>query len=104
MATKVVDVIKVTLDDERVLECKPLKIKYLREFMERITDLQEVVADNVASLDIMLDCSEIAIRQYVKGGIPREELEELLDLPTMYRIIEGASGIVLDDQDEESPN
>jgi hypothetical protein len=103
MATTVVDVIKVTLDDERVIECKPLKIKYLREFMTRITDLQDVVSDNVASLDVLLDCCEIALRQYVKGGIPKEDLEELLDLPTMYRIVEGASGIVLDEQ-SDSPN
>lgn len=103
MATTVVEPIKVTLDDERVLVCKPLKIKYLREFMTRMTDLSDVVEDNVASLDVMFDCCEIAIRQYVKGGIPREELEELLDTPTMFRIIEGASGIVLDEKDE-SPN
>jgi hypothetical protein len=51
-----------------------------------------------------LDCCEIALRQYVKGGIPKEELEELLDLPTMYRIVEGASGIVLDATDDENPN
>lgn len=103
MATTVIDVVEVTLDDERVLKCKPLKIKYLREFMARISDLQGVVDDNVESLEIIFDCCEIALRQYVKGGVPREDLEELLDLPTMYRIIEGASGIVLDDNDE-SPN
>lgn len=104
MATTVVDVIKVTLDDERVIACKPLKIKYLRPFMERISDLQELKAsDNAASLDILVDCCEIALQQYIKGGIAREDLEDLLDLPTMYRIIEGASNIVLDDQGD-SPN
>lgn len=97
MATKVIDIIKVTLDDGRVLECKPLKIKYLRDFMARVADLQKVMEDNVASLDVLLDCCEIAIQQYVEGGIAREELEVLLDLPTMYRIVEGASGIVLDE-------
>ena len=103
MATKVVEVVKVTLDDGRVIECKSLKIKYLRDFMTRIADLQEVATDNVASIDVLLDCCEIALRQYVKGGIAKEDLEELLDLPTMYRIIEGASGIVLDAEDE-NPN
>lgn len=104
MATKVVDIVKVTLDDGRVIECKPLKIKYLREFMERISDLGEVLTDNVQSIDVLRDCCEIALRQYVKGGIPQEDLEELLDLPTMYRIIEGASGIVLDAEDDTNPN
>jgi hypothetical protein len=106
MATTVVNVVKISLDDDKYkdIECKSLKVKYLREFMTRISDLQDVVTDNVASIDVLLDCCEIALRQYVKGGIPKEELEELLDLPTMYRIVEGASGIVLDATDDENPN
>lgn len=101
MATRVIDVVKVKLDDGREIECKPLKIKYLREFMKVIADLQGVVDDNVKSLDILLQCCEIALTQYLKETYTGEELEELLDLPTMYRIVEGASGIVLDD---DSPN
>lgn len=103
MATKVVDVISVTLDDETVLECKPLKIKYLRKFMDRISNLSELVDDNVKSIDLITDCTEIALEQYAPGKYTRDNLEELLDLPIMYRIIEGASGIVLDNSDE-SPN
>jgi hypothetical protein len=101
VATTVVDIIKIELDDGKEIECKPLKIKYLREFMTIIKGLEDVVSDNVKSLDILIDCCEIAMRQYTKEGITREELEEFLDLPTMYRIVEGASGIVLDDA---SPN
>ena len=40
MATKVIETIKVTLDDGKEIECKPLKIKFLREFMAKIADLQ----------------------------------------------------------------
>jgi hypothetical protein len=101
VATTVFDVIKVRLDDGREIECKPLKIKYLREFMTTIKGLEDVVTDNVGSLDILINCCEIALKQYVKDGISREEMEDILDLPTMYRIVEGASGIVLDDA---SPN
>ena len=102
MATKVIETIKVTLDDGKEIECKPLKIKFLREFMAKIADLQGVVDDNAKSLDVIIDCSEIALRQYLKSEeYSKDELEDLLDLPTMYRIIEGASGIVLDD---DSPN
>lgn len=101
MATKVVEVVKVTLDDGRIIECKPLKIKYLREFMDRIDGLSEVADDNAASLGLLIDCCEIAMRQYTRDGIPKEELEELLDLPSVYRIIEGASGIKLDEEGKE---
>ena len=101
MATKVIDVIKVKLDDGTEIECKPLKIKYLREFMKTIADLQGIEADNVKSLEVIIACAEIAMGQYMNGDFNKEKLEDLLDLPTMYRIIEGASGIKLDD---DSPN
>lgn len=101
MATTVVDVIKVELDNGVKIDAKPLKIKYLRNFMKRIGDLQgQADAEDLSQeeqLDILVDCCGIALEQYVEGGIPKEELEEVLDMPTMYRIIEGASGIVLDD-------
>jgi hypothetical protein len=103
VATTVVEIIKVTLDDGRVIECKPLKIKYLREFMTAIEGLADVADDNVRSLDILLECCDIALTQYAKGEFPKETLDELLDLPQMYRIIEGASGIVLD-AESDSPN
>ena len=101
MATTVVDVIKVKLDNGKTIECKPLKIKYLRDFMKTIADLQGIVNDNAKSLEVIITCSEIALSQYAPGEYTKEDLEELLDLPTMYRIIEGASGIKLDD---DSPN
>lgn len=100
MATTVVDVITVDLDG-KTIECKPLKIKYLRRFMERIAALSEVVDDNIGSIDILMDVCGIALEQYTKKTWETEELEEVLDLPLMYRIVEGASGIVLDDA---SPN
>lgn len=101
MATKVIDVITVELDDGTKIECKPLKIRYLREFMAVIANLQGVADDNAKSLDVIIQCSEIALKQYLKEEYTKEALEDLLDLPTMYRIIEGASGIILDD---DSPN
>lgn len=103
MATTVVDVIKVELDNGVKLDCKPLKIKNLRKFMDRIGELQDVVDDNDKSVDVLLDCCQIAIGQYTGEEYSIEALEELLDLPTIYRIVEGASGIVLDDK-TDSPN
>lgn len=101
MATTVVDVIKVKLDNGKTIECKPLKIKRLREFMTAIADLQGAESDNIKSLEVIFNCSMIALKQYLSDDVTVEEMEDLLDLPTMYRIIEGASGIKLDD---DNPN
>jgi hypothetical protein len=103
MATTVVDIVTVELDGGLKLECKPLKLKRLRKFMDRVGDLSGVADDNGKSLDVLLDCCQIALEQYTSKAYSLEELEDLLDLPTMYRIIEGASGIVLDG-DNDSPN
>lgn len=102
MPTTVIDTVKCVLDDGTVIECKPLKLKYLRKFMARIAALTDVVDDNLGSLDILLDCCEIAFEQY-KYEATREEIEERFDMPQIYRVIEGASGIILDDRSAANP-
>ena len=49
--------------------------------------------DNDKSMDILLDCVQIAMEQYKPElAKDRDALEENLDLPTLYKIIEAASG------------
>jgi hypothetical protein len=103
MATTTLEVVKVELDNGMKIECKPLKIRNLRKFMDKIGELKDVADDNDKSVDILLECCQIALSQYTSEGFSVDALEDLLDLPTMYRIIEGASGIVLDEE-TDSPN
>lgn len=88
---------KITLIDGTTLEARPLKISLLKPFMKRFADLAEVSEDNDKSMDVLLDCVEIAFKQYVKEPVTREELEENIDLPTVYEVIDAASGIQLTD-------
>lgn len=101
MATKVIEIVKVTLDDGTVIEAKPLKLKLLREFMEEIDAMKNVGTDNAAMLDVLSKCVVIAMKQYAGGSWSIDDVEEKLDIYQVYRIVEGASGIVLDD---DSPN
>ena len=51
-------------------------------------------------MDVIIDCVQIAMRQYAPElADDREALEDEVDLPTAYRIIEVGSGIKLDDDD-----
>lgn len=102
MATSVFEKQSVTLFSGKKVELRPLKISVLRDFMKRFDDLTKVVDDNQKSMDVILDCIAISMRQYNaelsdkhEGG--REELEDELDMPTAYKIIEVAAGIKLDD-------
>lgn len=87
----------VTLLDGTKVEVRPLKISLLKPFMKRFADLAAVSENNDESMDVLLDCVEIAFKQYLKEPQTREELEDNIDLPTVYTVIDAASGIQLTD-------
>jgi hypothetical protein len=86
----------IKLIDGTVLKAVPLKISLLRPFMTRFADLTKVADDNDKSMDVLLDCVQIALKQY-KSDIAddREALEDNIDLPTVYKLIDAASGVNL---------
>lgn len=97
MAIEVNEEQVMTLIDGTQFSVKPLRISLLRKFMKKFDGIGEVSSDNDKSMDLLIDCVQIALEQYkpeVAGD--REKLEDLLDLPTVYKVIEAASGIKLD--------
>lgn len=97
MATKVYEKDEIVLMDGTKIALRPLKISLLREFMVRFDDLAKVMESNGESLDVLIDCAAIAMKQYNDKYADREVLEDVIDLPTVYKIIEVASGIKMDD-------
>lgn len=87
----------ITLIDGTKVDVRPLKISLLKDFMKRFADLAEVAENNDESMDVLMDCVEIAFKQYLKDPVTREELEDNIDLPTVYEVIDAASGIQLTD-------
>jgi hypothetical protein len=66
--------------------------------MEKFEKIAGVAEDNAKSMDLLLDCVTIALKQYKPElATDPKALEELLDLPTVYAIVEKASGIKLSD-------
>jgi hypothetical protein len=100
MATKVYETEKVSLYSGKELNLRPLKIAVLRDFMVKFEDLGDVADDSAKSLDVIIDCVQIAMRQYAPElSEDRDALEDEIDLPTAYKIIEVGSGIKLNDDD-----
>ena len=98
MATKVEDKEELHLIDGTKFEVRPLKISLLKPFMQKFNELQEVAEDNEKSMNVLLDCVQIAFKQYLPAVADnREAIEENLDLPTVYKIIDAASGMKLAD-------
>ena len=98
MATTIKEEVIITLIDGTEIKARPLKISLLRDFMKKFEEIQKVAEDNDKSMDLLIDCAKIALKQY-KPELAEDsaKLEELLDLPTLYQIIEEASGIKLAD-------
>ena len=96
MATKVHESNELVLMDGTKIEVKPLKISLLRPFMKKFEGIATVADNNEKSMDILVECVQIAMEQY-KPELAKDlaTLEEILDLPTVYKIVEAASGIEL---------
>jgi hypothetical protein len=98
MTTTVNEDKKITLVDNSVISVRPLRISLLRPFMKKFEDIADVAADNDMSMTILMECVQIAMKQY-KPELSEDlaALEDLLDLPTVYEIVEAASGVKLTD-------
>jgi hypothetical protein len=86
----------LTLIDGTTIEVRPLKISLLKPFMKKFEGVSLVAEDNEKSMNLLLECVAIAMKQYSPElAADPAKLEELLDLPTVYKIVEAASGSVL---------
>ena len=99
MATKVFNTSQIVLLNDQVLECSPLKIKYMREFMDIFVLLEKSQNDEEA-IDILLECCRICMKQYSPDLFL--DLDEHIDLTTLYDIIEIAAGINIKPKNKEN--
>ena len=99
MATSVYETVEVELLDGTKVTMKPLKISLLREFMKEFQKIADttIAEDNIKSMDLLLSCATIAMKQYNTELADKQKLEEIIDLPTVYKVIEVAAGIKLND-------
>ena len=98
MATNVNEEKEIVLIDGTKINIRPLKISLLKPFMKKFESIAEVATDNEKSMDILMECVQIAMKQY-KPELSEDikTLEDLLDLPLVYKIVEEASGVRLAD-------
>jgi hypothetical protein len=100
MATTVYESATIKLIDDTEIYITPLKIKYLREFMEAFDRLDDIDA-NEDAIGVLSDCARIAMKQYYPSIKTIEDLEDSVDLPTIYKIIDIAAGIRVNENKEE---
>lgn len=89
------------LFDGTELEVIPLKIKYLREFMSVFNDIKNTKNDDEA-VQVLVRCVRVCMKQYYpKISNSVEEVEDNIDMPTIYDILDVAAGIRINKKSEE---
>ena len=101
MATTIYKTKRIYLFDGTEIEIMPLKIKYLREFMDVFDTIKNTKNDDEAMM-VLLDCTRVAMKQYfpeISKNI--EDLENNIDLPTIHEILDLAGNIKIGEDSED---
>ena len=97
MATTVYDVEEIELQNGAKVRLKPLTIKELRKFMVSIQRIQNVTSED-ETLNILIDACAVALEKQLPDLVKdRDAFEDVLDVPTINRILEVCGGIKMDD-------
>jgi hypothetical protein len=101
MATEIYKTKNIYLFDGTEIEIMPLKIKYLREFMDAFSQIKRTKNDDEA-MHVLVECTRIAMKQYYPQiSTSIEDLENNIDLPTVHEILDIAGNIKVGGESEE---
>jgi hypothetical protein len=100
MATKIYSVDYVDTVDGVSIMLAPLKIKYLREFMQKFQTVKGSQND-LEAISQLVECSLIAMKQYMPSLKTIEDVEDTFNMPAIYKIIDAAAGIKVDENKKE---
>jgi hypothetical protein len=100
MATKIYDSEVITLVDGTEIYLTPLKIKYLRQFMVAFEHVK-ISGNDEDAIEKLVECARIAMQQYCPKIKTVEELEDVVNMPNIYKILEIAAGIKINNKSEE---
>jgi hypothetical protein len=100
MATTIYNSGTVRLIDGTELYITPLKLKYLREFMKSFQMVKEARGDDQA-ISALAECARVCMVQFYPSIKTIEDLEDSVDLPTIYKILEFAADIKINENEKE---
>lgn len=95
MATKVYETANIYTIDGVEIYITPLKLKYLRMFMDTFDESKESKTQD-EFLDVLIKCCAVSMKQYYPLIQTADEVSDSFDVKTMYKILDIAAGIKLD--------
>ena len=102
MATEIYETGTNTLVDGTEIYLTPLKIKYLREFMKEFEGVRSA-KDDAEAISALAQCARVCMKQFYPSIKTIEDLEDNLNLPAIYKVLDIAAGIKIDGDQEEEP-
>lgn len=100
MATTIYNSDTITLVDDTEIYITPLKIRYLRQFMNAFENVKEA-KDDFEAMSALAVCATIAMQQYFPSIKTVDQLEDMMDMPTVYKVLDVAAGIRISKPAEE---
>lgn len=102
MANTVYDIKNVYSVDSFEIEISPLKIKYLREFMDIFQLVKDTNGDDEAT-DVLIECIRICMKQFhPEWSKNKKDIEDNFDMPTIFEILDVAAGIKVNKDSKDS--
>lgn len=93
MATTTKNTEIIELQSGKEVKIRPLNIKQLRKFME-VVERFKTADDEMDSMEVMLDAAQVALEPFEpEVAEDRDRLEEELDIPTIWKLLEVAGGV-----------
>ena len=99
MATTVYDIVEIELSDETIVILKPLPIKQLKKFMAVIKEMELPENESEeAAMEVFIKAAMVCL-EAIKSplAIDQDRFEEVIDTPTMMKILEVCGGLKLND-------
>jgi len=101
MVTTVYKTGTLRLIDGTEIELSPLKIKYLREFMEAF-ELVKTAGNDDEAIVFLSNCAAVAMKQYYPKIANMEALQDSIDLRGVYTVLEFAAGIKINPKSKDT--
>ena len=102
MATNIYKVEYVDTVDGLTIVLAPLKIKYLREFMAKFQSVK-ASQDDMEAISQLTECVQIAMQQYHPPFKTVDDVENHFDIKAIYKIVDAAAGIKIDESKKDEP-
>jgi len=103
MPTKIYDINYVHTIFGEEIEISPLKIKYMKQFMENF-ELAKTAKTDYELQDVLVGCAVIAMKQFKPEINSVEIFEDMFDMDAMYKILDYAGGINMNPEESEQQN